>query len=171
MSENEIYSKKVCLANGSFLSIADVVPRLGLLERLANDSEHGRRLLSSLRAGALSQEPIPEPYRQELEQMGLLAKNGVVDLLTSQVVLASVRGADTALYIDSPFTNSWDRTVADLIISRRKVRAVLPSEQAELLIASYDEGEANTEQSLRQWVSIVRRQGHGPGNTPPPLPN
>jgi hypothetical protein len=167
MSQEELFSKEVLLANGAWLPRADVIPRLYLLERLSHETGRGRILLTVLRESSLTGNAVPHDMQDELSKRGVLMEDGTVDPATRQVVLAAVRGEGDGLFIVTPYTSSWDRTFSDLILSRQKVRAAMPPEVAELLIGSRDVGEANTVRELRKWVTTVGRTESGPGGAPP----
>jgi hypothetical protein len=167
MSDDELYSKEVVLANGARLPRVDVIPRLYLLDVLAHGIGRERELLRALRDSCLTGNPVSPDAQRELAERGVLVGDGTVDPTTRQVVLAAVRGEDDGLFVVTPYTSAWDRTVSDLILSRQKVRALVPPDVAELLIASRDTGEANTVRELRKWVSVVGRPDNRPGGAPP----
>jgi hypothetical protein len=167
ISDEGLFSTEVLLANGARLPRADVVPRLYLLERLSHETGRGRELLGVLRKSSLTGDAVPHGTQHELSERGVLMENGTVDPATRQVVLAAVRGEGDGLFVVTPYTSSWDRTFSDLILSRQKVRATMPPDVAELLIASRDTGEANTVRELRKWVNVVGHPENGPGSAPP----
>ena len=58
---------------------------------------------------------------------------GRIDPVLRSVVLAAVRGEGTVLRVDSPFTTSLERVLAELIHAKSYLRAHFPEEAEQLL--------------------------------------
>jgi hypothetical protein len=140
--------RDIVLANGASVPLIRAAANFGILrESLAPDHE-GWSSAALLRKVCFDQ-PIEEEQRQTLQTQGLLNQEGEVDPVMREVVLASLRGTGKQLYLDSPFTEDWDRTLADLLNAREEIRTHLnPHQASELLM----------DEPVEDLINLLRHQ-------------
>lgn len=88
-----------------------------------------------LRRACLGQ-AIDADHARALTGERLLRPDGTVEPVLREIVLSSVRGQGRLLHLDSPFTETLDRVMAEYIQSREYVRCSLPLREAEAFLAS-----------------------------------
>lgn len=124
------------MSSGAQCNLMAASGHLGLLESHLEDDQ-SRHLIYHLRQMCLGHN-VDEHVKKELQESGLLEKNGMLHPVMKAVVLASVRGEDHALYVVSPFTNRWDRTLADYLQIRDDIRANLSKQEADEILFEKD---------------------------------
>lgn len=164
---DELHQKTVRLSTGQSIDLGLASAYLNLLEGLAQGDEQERTALFRLRQVCLGDE-LTATDIPLLREGQLLLPDGTVDPQLRALVLAAVRGQGNALYLDSPFTDPWDRTVSDLFRVRDRVRFELGNERAAVLLNQSDFGGVyNTVDGIRRWAEHVRASKLG---TSPPRP-
>ena len=164
-----LFRKSVVLSNGARHPIGLVAAHVGLLESYADGDARDRDVLDALRRTCLGL-PISGEARHALQSEKLLDGRGEPPPALKDVVLSSVRGDGKALHVLPPFTDPWDRTIANLFLARAAVRSQLSPENAELLLNEPGfGGDHDTPEQIRKWTDYVREhrgQGLGGGANP-----
>ncbi len=164
---HDYLDRPVLLSTGTRWPIGAVAGCLGLLGSFLEEPET-RPLVTNLRQLCFGLEIAPERL-SELSQAGLLRVNGTLDPLMRDVVLAAVRGTGNNLYLDPPFTEPLDRTIAELVLARDHIQASLPREMAEVVLG-YDPLHEGAEQIQRSGRWADRLTDRNPAGGTPPLP-
>ncbi len=106
--------------------------------------------------------PIEPEQRRALVREGLLGEDGALDPSLAAVVRAAVRGEDRLLRLDSPFTHSLDRAMADYLCARTFIRGHLEDAAAEAFLSSDPSRDAEQEFRERTTPAVP------PPHMPPP---
>lgn len=164
----------VLLATGVTVPRIHAAAILFLLGKILAGSPEDRSLVICLRGACVTDESIPAKELATLVDCGLAEPDGTISPTVRDVVRAAIRGERSDLHLVSPYVTEWDRVLCDLINSRETVRAALPTERAESLIAGTiegilgilsDEPPARPQQS---WVdNLLKRRPPGSGFSPP----
>lgn len=115
-------TREAVLANGGRVPLADAVDRLDRLQTAVGTDDQEWDVLYYLRELALDR-PVDDTVRRSFARDGLLGPDGGLDANFRDVILSGVRGQDRALYLESPFTDSLDRVLAEYALARRDVVA------------------------------------------------
>jgi hypothetical protein len=155
----ELFSKKVLLSNGATVSLSRAAILLSLLEDyVTSHIPPDREAMIALRRFCLGV-PITDEARKLLIEERFLDKNGRVADDLKQIVLSSFKGQDYGLTIQSPFTESWDRIVAEMMILRDRVRYEIGKDFADILLNEPGfGGEYNTPDQVSGWTEFVKRK-------------
>jgi hypothetical protein len=133
----------------------------------------GRVVVHSLREVCLGLHPtVPVQVQKRLIDEGFMMEDGTVVPEIKKIVLASVRGEESGLFLVSPFVSHLDRTLCDLLISQENVREYFPEDQAQLLFQKGEKagnlsGWQKEPPTHSPWVNRVFGT-HDP-NEPPPF--
>lgn len=140
--------RDIVLANGASVPLIRAAANFGILRESLAPHKEGWSSVALLRKVCFDQ-PIEDEQRQSLQSQGFLNHDGEVDPVMREVVLASLRGTEKQLYLDSPFTEDWDRTLADLLNAREEIRVHLsPHEASELLM----------DEPVEDLINLLRHQ-------------
>ncbi|QJW98485.1 hypothetical protein [Frigoriglobus tundricola] len=128
------YERTAILANGAVVPLVEAEDRFGRLQNLLRRRDcmewDG---LYFLREVCLGRPIDPEPSATLVHER-LLEPDGTPDPVMCAVVLASVRGCGRELHLDSPFTDSLDRALAEFVHARNMIRSDMETAPAEAFI-------------------------------------
>jgi hypothetical protein len=124
MNLDYLKKREVVLANGDIVSLGDAVLHHMHLHAQLGLEEQEWDVVYHLREVCLGRQIDPEPERF-LVREGWLRKDRTVDPMLKSVVLSSVRGEGRLLHLDSPYTDSLDRALAQFFMAREQLLAQL----------------------------------------------
>jgi hypothetical protein len=133
-NEEVLRDREAVLANGGHLPLADAVRWYDRLVTLVGADQTEWDVLYSLRQLALGRQVDREPLG-ELVREGLATPDGRLDPGLRDVILSAVRGEDHRLRLESPFTDSLDRALAEFRGARDQLYAAIDAGQLEPLSA------------------------------------
>jgi hypothetical protein len=148
------YTRTILLSSGARHPLGAVSACLGLLDSYLRDAE-SRQCVADLRLLCLG-EPLPEDRRAELVRHSLLEADLTVSPVMKDVVLSAIRGEDQGIFLVSPFTSSWDRTMHNLSEAQGRIRSELPRREAETLLGQ------DIIRTLFEQSVTHRSRGNGP---------
>jgi hypothetical protein len=167
----KLHRKEVRLSNGQTVSLAAASNYLDLLETFIGSDDQDRHALYRLRQVCLG-DVMNEDDQQILKDNLLRKQDGTIDPELRAVVLSAVRGEGQALHLDSPFTNSWDRTVSNLYRSRAQIRLELGFDNAAILLNEPGFGGGDdTDTQTDGWRKFVNKKKKRAGTHGPEKPN
>jgi hypothetical protein len=155
----ELFRKKVLLSNGATVSISRAAILLSLLEDYFNSEiPSDRETMVALRQFCLGV-PITDDARKLLIQERFLDQDRGLDDDLKQIVLSAFKGQDYGLSLQPPFTDSWDRIVAEMMILRDRIRHEIGKEFADVLLNEPGfGGDYNTADQIGGWTEFVKRK-------------
>lgn len=161
MTADLLQNRDVQLANGAVVPFADAALYYGLLlgRDVCNDSEWD--ILFLLRRAAFGEE-LNADQVDELRDIGFVDAGGELKPYLGQVVLASVRGEEKALRVESPFTTHLDRAMFEYRHAREVIRTHADDRQQVEQFLRQDPAE----DILKKWRRGLDKQGPSDG-TPP----
>ena len=159
------WERHIRLANGSVWPLEQVSACFGLLEALQADAAT-RAQVYDLRQACFGLDLAPE-RQAALARTSAVATDGAVSAVMKDVVLSSVRGEGTGVYLASPFTDTWDRSLHELRAATDRVRGRLPADEARRLIEDdpLQRGLDALRDTPDRWRDLVRRPA--PPSPPP----
>jgi len=160
--------RPITLANGANVPLFQAASNLGLLQEYLTDPDSDWNLLYYLREVSLGRSIEPEQQRALIKAL-LLEPDGSLDPSMEAVVLSAVRGEGQLLHIDSPFTNSLDRAMAEFVNARAYVRSYL--DEAEAKAFFYDDLAQQGLNMLRRSKKWTGRPRDESGPSPPESPS
>ena len=106
---------------------------------------------------------------KELCEEGLLNDSGALDQVRKDVILSAVRGEGHNLFLNSPFTNFNERTIAEFMTARDRIRLLLPRNESEKIITT-DPMTDNMNLIRKTWTRLINRNASDPsvGSSPSP---
>jgi hypothetical protein len=148
---NDQLERTIVLANSARLPLGAVAIAYGLLSSHLADPDSDWDVVYHLRQVCLGHPIEPEQTRALIREK-VLMPDGSLDPVLEAVVLSSVRGEGRNLHLDSPFTDSLDRAMAEFINAREYIRSRMEVPEAEGFIA--DDPTKQIRDSLRskKWT-------------------
>lgn len=181
-------TRDTVLANGGRVPLADAVDHYDRLRAAVGADDNEWDVLYHLRELALGR-PVEDIVRRSFARDGLLDPDGELDATFRDVILSSVRGQDRVLHLDSPFTDSLDRSLAEYVTARQDVEAAaalrqLDPEQARTLLfpdrldhapdarppAPAQDVPPHLEDPKSFAERVLKRSNPAPPDSPPPPP-
>lgn len=161
----EFVDREVTLANGAvvpFLQAEGLYSHLVSFASVPGSQE--LMLLGRLRAWCFGHSLSPEDLAQ-LQQADFVGKDGKLHPVLREVVLASLRGQGSSLYLDSPFTKHADRDVSEVMAGLRRLQAGCSQEEWRQFTTGLVESPWTNNETLGE---MVKESGVFPEHTPPP---
>ena len=154
----DLQTRTTLLCTGVSRPLLDVSATLALLDAMLAGSADDRATVTALRDACVSARPLPADLLATFVRCGFATPDGALDPTTVDVVRAAVRGEAADLHLSSPYVRRWDRVLSELLNSRESVRAALPADQAERLIAETLPEETVLTNPAKRWLDYVYKR-------------